>query len=90
MNNADISSFHPFPPGRYEPYRHRTRLYRTQNDVFITINQRPNAKVDVGAYGTIDLTGRPTGGAFHPTAEAHAIIANETAPQLCAAIGCSQ
>ena len=89
-NNGDIAFFHPFPPQRYEPYRNRTRLYRTQNDVFITINQRPDGRIDASAFGTLDLTGRTTGGAFHPTAEAHALIANETSPALCQAIGCGQ
>jgi len=63
-------------------------LLRTQNDVFITINQRPNGDIDSSAFGTLDLTGRTTGGAFHPTAEAHAIIANETARAVCDMIGC--
>ena len=89
-NNGDIAFFRPFPPQLYEPYRHRTRLYRTQNDVFMTINQRPDGRIDASAFGTLDLTGRTTGGAFHPTAEAHALIANETSPALCKAIGCGK
>ncbi len=87
-NNGDPAFFHPFPPRRFEPYRHRTRLYRTMDDVFMAINQRPDGRIDASAFGTLDLTGRTTGGAFHPTAEAHAIIANETAPLLCDVIGC--
>ncbi len=90
-NNGDPSDFHPFPPSRFEPYRHRTRLWRTQNDTFMTINQRPDGWIDRSvAYGVLDLTGRTTGGAIHPTAEALAIIANETTKDLCDAIGCSQ
>ena len=87
-NNGDPSFFHPFPPGRFEPYRHRTRLWRTQNDTFMTVNQRADGWIDHSAYGTLDLTGRTTGGAIHPTAEALAIIANETTKDLCDAIGC--
>ena len=81
--------FHPFPPSRFEPYRHRTRLFRTMNDVFVGINQRPDGRIDASAFGTLDLTGRTTGGAFHPTAEGHALIANEASDALCQAIGCS-
>jgi hypothetical protein len=88
--NRDPAFFHPFPPSRYEAYRHRTRLFRTQNDVFMTINQRPEGRIDSSAFGTLDISGRTTGGAFHPTAEAHVIIANQTAPLLCDAIGCGQ
>jgi hypothetical protein len=88
-NNGDPSDFHPFPPSRFEPYRHRTRLWRTQNDTFMTINQRPDVWIDrSAAYGALDLTGRTTGGAIHPTAEALAIVANETTKELCDAIGC--
>ena len=57
------------------------------NDVYMTINQRPSKDIDV-AFGLLDLTNRPTGGAFHPTAEAHAIVAADASTQLCKAIGC--
>ena len=85
----DTSYFHPFPPYRYEPYRQRTRLFRTMNDVYMTINQRPLGTSDI-AFGPLDLTTRAAQGAFHPTAEAHAIVATYAAPVLCAAIGCGQ
>jgi hypothetical protein len=73
---------------QFGPYRERTRLYRTMNDVFVAINQRPDGQIDASAFGPVDLSGRTTGGAFHPTAEAHAIIANDASEALCQAIGC--
>ena len=60
------------------------------NDVFLAINQRPAQYLDASAFGMLDLSGRATGGAFHPTAEGHAIIANETTPELCQRLGCGQ
>jgi hypothetical protein len=47
------------------------------NDVFLAINQRPQQYLDQSPFGVLDLSGRATGGAFHPTAEGHAIIAND-------------
>ncbi len=85
---GDPAAFLPFPPGRFEPYRSRTRLFRTMNDVFLAINQRPQNYLDQSPFGVLDLSGRATGGAFHPTAEGHAIIANETTTELCQRIGC--
>lgn len=86
----DPSEFLPFSPLRFEPYRSRTRLFRTLNDVFLAINQRQPQYLDQGPSGLLDLPGRATGGAFHPTAEGHAIIANETTPELCQSLSCGQ
>ncbi len=88
--SGDPAAFLPFPPGRFEPYRSRTRLFRTMNDVFLAINQRPQYYLDQSPFGVLDLSGRATGGAFHPTAEGHAIIANETTEELCQRLGCGQ
>jgi hypothetical protein len=82
------SEFLPFSPIRFEPYRSRTRLFRTLNDVFLAINQRQSQYIDQGPFGLLDLSGRATGGAFHPTAEGHSIIANETTLELCQRLGC--
>jgi hypothetical protein len=78
---VDISSFHPFPPARFEPYRHRSRLFRTMDDVYMTIEQRPPQEIDT-AWGLLDLTNRASGGAFHPTAEGHALVATEASAAL--------
>jgi hypothetical protein len=85
---GDPSAFVPFPPNRFEPYRSRARVFRTMNDVFLTINQRPAQYLDATPFGILDLSGRATGGAFHPTAEGHAIIANEATAELCERLGC--
>ena len=84
----DPSQFLPFSPNQFEPYRTRTRLFRTMNDVFLAINQRPPHYLDQSSFGVLDLSGRATGGAFHPTAEGHAMIANDAAEELCQRIGC--
>ena len=83
-----VTAFLPFQPTQFEPYRSRTRLLRTMNDVFLAINQRPQSYLDENAFGVLDLSGRATGGAFHPTAQGHAIIANDAASELCQRIGC--
>jgi hypothetical protein len=83
------SEFLPFSPNQFEPYRARTRLFRTMNDVFLAINQRPQQYLDQSPFGVLDLSGRATGGAFHPTAEGHAMIANDATVELCQRVGCS-
>jgi hypothetical protein len=85
---SDSSQFLPFSPNQFEPYRTRTRLFRTMNDVFLAINQRPPHYLDQSSFGVLDLSGRATGGAFHPTAEGHAMIANDATVELCQRIGC--
>ena len=59
------------------------------NDVFLAINQRRAQYLDATPFGILDLSGRATGGAFHPTAEGHAIIANEAMSELCERLGCN-
>jgi hypothetical protein len=86
---SDPSQFLPFSPNQFEPYRTRTRLFRTMNDVFLAINQRPPHYLHQSSFGVLDLSGRATGGAFHPTAEGHAMIANDATEELCQRIGCS-
>ena len=87
--SGDPSAFLPFPPNRFEPYQKRTQLFRTMNDVFLAINQRPAQYLDASPFGILDLSGRATGGAFHPTAEGHAMIANEAVSELCQHLSCS-
>jgi hypothetical protein len=70
-----IGVWRPFGPNGFHPYAHRTRLFRTPNDVYVLINGRPSGSLDTTLPGVLDLGGRTTSGAFHPTAEGHAIIA---------------
>jgi hypothetical protein len=78
---ATPANFRPFGPNQFEPYRHRVRLFRTMNDVYIGENQRPN-KAQYGKFGPIDLISPVSGGAFHPTAEAHSIVATFASKEL--------
>jgi hypothetical protein len=59
------------------------------NDVFLAVNQRPQQYLDQSPFGVLDLSGRATGGAFHPTAQGHAMIANDATTELCQRIGCN-
>jgi hypothetical protein len=72
---------------RFYPYAHRTRLYRTPNDVYMLINNRSPAVIDSSPPGILDLGGRVTSGAFHPTAEGHAIISTMTLQSVGSALG---
>jgi hypothetical protein len=81
-SNPDWGGFwRPFAPGSklsnysYYPYARRSRLFRTPNDVYMLINNRPSTFSDDTPPGILDLAGRASSGAFHPTAEAHSIIA---------------
>jgi len=68
----------PFEPvNDYRPYHHRARLLRTMNETYFVINQLPNASAGNKASGMLSLKDAAVFGAFHPTAEAHAIIADE-------------
>ena len=88
--STGAAEFLPFAPTQFGPYRSRTRLFRTLNDVFLAINQRPQNYLDQSAFGVLDLSGRATGGAFHPTAAGHATIATDTTPELCDRLGCGR
>ncbi len=64
---------------KFYPYAHRTRLFRTPDDVYVIINNRPTIFTDATPPGILDLAGRATSGAFHPSAEGHSIIAGMVA-----------
>jgi hypothetical protein len=68
----------PFDPVfDYRPYQHRTRLLRTMNETYFVINQLSGASQGSKAGGMLSLRDAAVFGAFHPTAEAHAIFADE-------------
>ena len=81
-------AFRPMQAREFLPYRHRTRLLRTQNDVFMIINQRKKGQTGTSPAGVLDIPGQMTSGAFHPTAEAHAIVAAYVAEEACKALAC--
>jgi hypothetical protein len=66
--------FQPYSPAAALPYAHRWRLFRTPNDAFLTANTHregtPLFDILQPAYAGLH------GGAIHPTAEAHAIVAD--------------
>ncbi len=67
-------AFKPFSPAATLPYAHRWRLFRTPNDAFLTANTHregtPVFDILQPAYAGL------YSGAIHPTAEAHAIVAD--------------
>ncbi|HEY7245401.1 MAG TPA: hypothetical protein VH678_16145 [Xanthobacteraceae bacterium] len=71
---ANGDPFKPFSPAATLPYAHRWRLFRTPNDAFLTANthREGTSPFDIlqPAYAALNS------GAMHPTAEAHAIVAD--------------
>jgi len=71
---ANGDPFKPYSPAATLPYAHRWRLFRTPNDAFLTANthREGTSLFDIlqPAYAGL------YSGAMHPTAEAHAIVAD--------------
>jgi hypothetical protein len=67
-------AFRPYSPAAALPYAHRWRLFRTPNDAFLAANTHregtPLFDILQPAYAGL------YSGAIHPTAEAHAIVAD--------------
>lgn len=72
--NANGDAFKPFSPAAELPYAHRWRLFRTPNDAFLAANTHREgiSPFDIlqPAYAGL------YSGAVHPSAEAHAIVAD--------------
>ncbi len=73
----------PYNPANYEPYAPRARWFRTPNDAFLTGNfhvkrglMRRVLRTDRLRWTQL-LLASTYSGAFHPTAEGHAAIADE-------------
>jgi lysophospholipase L1-like esterase len=74
----------PYNPSTYRPYASRTRWVRTPNDAFMTVNYHQQAFGRTQCTALSSLVYNPFqlflagtyGGAFHPTAEGHAAIAD--------------
>jgi hypothetical protein len=66
--------FKPYSPAATLPYAHQWRLFRTPNDAFLAANthreRTPLFDILQPAYAAL------YSGAIHPTAEAHAIVAD--------------
>jgi hypothetical protein len=71
---ANGDAFRPYSPAAVLPYAHHWRLFRTPNDAFMTANTHREgiSPFDIlqPAYAGL------YSGAIHPTAEAHAIVAD--------------
>jgi hypothetical protein len=72
--DAMADAFKPYSPAATLPYAHHWRLFRTPNDAFLTANthREGTSLFDIlqPAYAGL------YSGAIHPTAEAHAIVAD--------------
>jgi hypothetical protein len=72
----------PFNPADYQPYAPRTRWFRTPNDAFLTGNFHVTGAIlrrvlrQEQLMWTQVLLASTYSGAFHPTAEGHAAIAD--------------
>ena len=83
----------PFNPADYHPYTPRQRWYRTANDAYLTTHFHAAGTVLKRvlrnkrlSWFQLVLAGT-YGGAFHPTAEGHAVIADAVLPQARAVLG---
>jgi hypothetical protein len=82
---AQSSTYRPYHPAYFTPYAGRQRLFHTPNDAFLTANTHhektllydPLQPVYAALYS----------GAFHPTAEGHAIVADHVMPQARRVVG---
>ncbi|MEZ5924972.1 MAG: hypothetical protein R3D57_11385 [Hyphomicrobiaceae bacterium] len=75
----------PFPPSQYEPYAPRRRWFRTPNDAYLTGHYHIGTAVAkrvlrLASVSWFQLVLAATySGAFHPTAEGQAVIADAVA-----------
>lgn len=74
LAQGDWSPFNPV----YEhwPYASRQRWLRTMNDIYLLINQQPKNTRENTDTRLLSLAQAGVSGAFHPTAEAHAHVAD--------------
>ena len=79
--------WHPYNPAHYEPYAARLRWFRTPNDAFLTGNFHAAGSVlqnvlKLQSFSWFQVLLAATyGGAFHPTAEGHAAMADAVVAQ---------
>ncbi|BBF94253.1 hypothetical protein [Blastochloris tepida] len=66
--------FVPYSPAAALPYGKRWRLFHTPNDAFLTANTH---REDISPFDVLQpVYAALYGGAFHPTAEGHAVVAD--------------
>ena len=80
-------AWHPYNPADYRPYAPRARWFRTPNDAYLTGNFHLSATVanQLQKFKSLVwfqlLLASTYSGAFHPTAEGHAVIADSVLAQ---------
>lgn len=74
MPRKTSEDFQPYSPADWTPYASHWRLFRTPNDVFLTANTHKEglSPFDILQPSYVGLIS----GAVHPTAEAHAMVAD--------------
>ncbi len=76
----------PFPPSEYQPYASRGRWFRTPNDAYMTANYHVARSITRKILNAKKLRwfqvvlASTYSGAFHPTAQGHAAIADAVLP----------
>ncbi|MEL6290126.1 MAG: hypothetical protein AAFQ35_15310, partial [Pseudomonadota bacterium] len=76
----------PFPPSAYRPYASRTRWFRTPNDAYLTAHYHTARTIARRVLSAERLSwfqlilASSYAGAFHPTAEGHAAMADAVLP----------
>jgi hypothetical protein len=76
--NGDV--FSPYSPATALPYVHHWRLFRTPNDAFLAANTH---RLGMSLFDILQPAYAALySGAIHPTAEAHAIVADHVMPYV--------
>jgi hypothetical protein len=73
------TEFSPSSPAEFRPYASQVRLFRTPNDAFLTAHTHAGGQIpllDILQPAIASLYG----GAFHPTAQGHAVVADHVMP----------
>ena len=73
------TEFSPSSPAEYRPYASRTRLFRTPNDAFLTAHTHAGGQIPLFDILQPAIAALYSG-AFHPTAQGHAVVADFVMP----------
>jgi hypothetical protein len=85
MPRIHEGEYKPYNPAAFRPYASRTRLFRTPNDAFLTANTHRN---DLPIQDIVQpAVAALYSGALHPTAQAHAIVADHVMPEVRRVLG---
>jgi hypothetical protein len=73
------TEFSPSSPADFRPYAFRTRLFRTPNDAFLTAHTHAGGQIPLFDILQPAIAALYSG-AFHPTAQGHAVVADHVMP----------